>query len=100
MLLVETPEAVDVIDDMLRIDGIDEMFIGLNDLSLGYGKRFMFELLADGTVDKLVHKFKQNGKQYGFGGLASLTGGLLPGRMVLQEHYRLGSTCAILSRSF
>ena len=44
MLLVETPEAVSVIDDILEINGIDEVFIGLNDLSLGYGKKFMFEL--------------------------------------------------------
>ena len=98
--LVETPEAVACIDDILAIDGIDEIFIGLNDLSLGYGKKFMFELLADGTVEGLCEKFKQKEIPYGFGGLASLDGGLLPGSMVLKEHYRLGSTCVILSRSF
>lgn len=98
--LVETPEAVAVIDEILEIDGIDEIFVGLNDLSLGYGKKFMFELLADGTVEKLCLKFKQRGIPYGFGGLASLNGGMLPGSKVLTEHYRLGSTCVILSRSF
>ena len=51
MLLVETPEAVEIIDDILALDGIDEIHIGLNDLSLGYGMKFMFELLADGTVE-------------------------------------------------
>ena len=100
MPLVETPEAVAAIDEILEIDGIDEMFIGLNDLSLGYGKKFMFELLADGTVDYLAEKFNRKGIPFGFGGLASLDGGLVPGRMVLQEHYRLGSGCVILSRSF
>ena len=49
--LIETPEAVEVIDEILKIEGIDEIFIGLNDLSLGYGKTFMFELLSDGTVE-------------------------------------------------
>ncbi len=98
--LVETPEAVSAIDEILEIDGIDEIFIGLNDLSLGYGKRFMFELLADGTVERLCLKFKLKGIPYGFGGLASLNGGMLPGSKVLTEHYRLGSTCVILSRSF
>ncbi|MBQ9737101.1 MAG: aldolase [Clostridia bacterium] len=100
MLLVETPEAVSAIDEILNVDGIDEMYIGLNDLSLGYGKKFMFELLADGTVENLVNKFKKKGVSYGFGGLASLDGGLLPGRLVLKEHYHLGSSCVILSRSF
>ncbi len=100
MLLVETPEAAENIDEILKIDGIDEIYIGLNDLSLGLGMKFMFQLLADGTVDKLIEKFKAKGIPYGFGGLASLEGGLLPGKMVLKEHYRLGSTRVILSRSF
>ena len=78
MLLVETPEAVEIIDDILALDGIDEIHIGLNDLSLGYGMKFMFELLTDGTVERLCRKFRARGIPYGFG----------------------GSTRAILSRSF
>lgn len=100
MALIETPEAVECIDELLKNEQVDEMYIGLNDLSLGYGKKFMFELLADGTVDTLVEKFKNKKISYGFGGLASLEGGLLPGSFVLEEHYRLGSECVILSRSF
>ena len=98
--LVETPEAVGCIDEILEIDGIDEIFIGLNDLSLGYGMKFMFQLLADGTIEKLCDKFKARGIPYGFGGIASLGKGMLPSERVIAEHYRLGSTCAILSRSF
>lgn len=98
--LVETPEAVSAIDDILCVDGIDEIFIGLNDLSLGYGKKFMFELLADGTVEDLSHKFRKKGIPFGFGGIASLGKGMLPSEKVITEHYRLGSTSAILSRSF
>lgn len=100
MLLFETPEAVEHSSAILRLKGIDEVFIGLNDLHLGYGKKFMFELLSDGTVEKLCLKFKYYGYTYGFGGLASLDRGLLPGKMVLKEHYRLGSSSVILSRSF
>lgn len=99
MPLVETPEAVDCIEDILSLD-IDEIFIGLNDLSLGYRKRFMFELLTDGTVEDLCYKFKKRGIPYGFGGIASFGKGMLPAEKVITEHYRLGSTCAILSRSF
>lgn len=98
--LVETPEAVDCIDEILKLDGIDEIFVGLNDLSLGYGMKFMFQLLADGTIDRLCEKFKAKGIPYGFGGIASLGRGMLPSERVIAEHYRLGSTCAILSRSF
>ena len=98
--LVETPEAVESIDEILDLPGVDEIYIGLNDLSLGYHKKFMFELLADGTVEKLCFKFRQKGIPYGFGGIASVGKGLLPAEKVIREHYRLGSTSVILSRSF
>lgn len=100
MLLLETPEAVEIIDQILELDGIDYIHIGLNDLSLGYGVKFMFQLLTDGTVERLCNKFREKGIAYGFGGIASLGHGTVPAEMIIKEHYRLGSTCAILSRSF
>ena len=98
--LVETPEAVAAIDEILAVSGIDEIHVGLNDLSLGLGRKFMFELLADGTIDALAEKFKAAGIPFGFGGIASLGRGILPSEYVVREHYRLGSTATILSRSF
>ena len=100
MLLIETPESVEIIDDILEISGIDFVHIGLNDLSLGYGMSFMFELLTDGTVERLCNKFRNKNIPYGFGGIASLGNGAVPAEMIIKEHFRLGSTCAILSRSF
>lgn len=100
MLLLETPEAVAVLDEILDIPGIDEIHIGINDLSLGYGKRFMFELLTDGTVERLCRRIQQKGIFYGFGGIASLGRGLVPAELIIKEHYRLGSKMTILSRSF
>ena len=99
-LLVETPEAVEALDEILAIPGIDEVHIGLNDLSLGYHKKFMFELMSDGTVEALCAKFRAAGIPYGIGGIASLGRGMLPAEYLIKEHYRLGSTAAILSRSF
>lgn len=99
MPLLETPEAVECIDEILKLD-IDEILIGLNDLSLGYGKKFMFELLVDGTVENLCNKFKKKGIPYGFGGIAGLGKGVLPAEKIITEHYRLGSSRVILSRSF
>ena len=99
-LLVETPEAVDKIDEILNLPGIDEVYVGLNDLSLGYGHKFMFKPLADGTVERLSVKFREKQLPFGFGGIASLGKGMLPSEYVIREHYRLGSTRTILSRSF
>ncbi len=99
-LLVETREAADCIDEILSLDGIDEIHIGLNDMSLALGKRFMFELLADGRVERICQKCRDKGIPYGFGGIAALGKGMLPCEHVIMEHYRLGSKRAILSRSF
>ena len=100
ILLLETKEAVECLDDVLTLSGIDEIHIGLNDLHLSYGLSFMFELLSNGVVDLLCEKFSKTGIPYGFGGIARLGGGLLPAEKIVMEHYRLGSTRAILSRSF
>ena len=99
-LLLETKEAVDCIDEVLEMGGFNEIHIGLNDLHLSYGETFMFQPLADGTVERLCEKFKAYGIPYGFGGIAKIGDGLLPAEKIITEHYRLGSTRAILSRTF
>ena len=99
-LLVETPEAADLLDQIVEIDGIDMIHIGLNDMHLALKMKFMFQLLTDGSVDKWTRIIVQKGIMYGFGGLASLNGGAVPGRMILKEHYRLGSQMVIVSRAF
>ena len=100
VLLFETAEAVANVDEILELSGIDEVYIGLNDLHLSYKMDFMFELLANGTVDMLCQKFKAKGIPYGFGGIAKIGEGLVKSDDVVGEHVRLGSTCAILSRTF
>ncbi len=100
LFLLETAEANENVEAMLEVDGIDEVHIGLNDLHLAYGKKFMFELLCDGTVERLCDIIKKHNIPYGIGGIAKLGGGLLPAEYIIAEHYRLGSNGAILSRSF
>ena len=100
LLLLETVEAANLIDKILEVPGIDMIHLGLNDMHLELGMKFMFELLADGTVERLGDKIKAKGIPFGFGGIATLDGGALQGSMVLKEHVRLGSSMVIVSRSF
>lgn len=100
LLLVETVEAANLVDEILKVPGIDMIHLGLNDMHLELGMKFMFELLANGTVEKLGKKIRAKGIPFGFGGIATLDGGALPGSMVLKEHVRLGSSMVIVSRSF
>lgn len=99
-LLLETPEAAILLDEIMNLHGIDMIHIGLNDLHLAMGMKFMFQLLTDGIVDKLAQKMRANGMKFGVGGIAGLHGGDLPGSFVLKEHYRLGSSMVIVGRSF
>ncbi len=100
MFLLETKEAAEDIDNMLEVEGIDEIHIGLNDLHLSYGKDFMFELLTDGTVVELCEKIRNKNIKFGFGGIARVGYGTLPAEYIITEHYALGSQMAILSRGF
>ena len=99
-LLFDSKESVEKIDEIIAHGGFDEAHIGLNDLHLSYGMTFMFEILSNGMVEQICNKFKAAGIPYGFGGIAKIGEGLLPAERVIAEHYRLGSTRAILSRSF
>ena len=100
MLLLETKEADACLDEVLRLSGIDMVHIGLNDLHLSYARTFMFELLTDGTVERICERLRAADKPYGFGGVGRIGTGMLPAEHILGEHVRLGSQMAILSRSF
>lgn len=100
VLLLETGQALECLDDVLQLKGIDEIHIGLNDLHLSYGLTFMFELLTNGTVEKICDKIRKKKIPYGFGGVAKIGEGTLPAEKIILEHYRLGSQRVILSRSF
>ena len=105
-LLVETSQAVDHLDEILEIPGIDEIHIGLNDLGICYRKKFLFEVLTDGTVDKICDKIHQKGIPYGIGGIGApgkpfcVRGHMVPAEVLIREQYRLKSSGVILSRAF
>lgn len=100
MPLLETDVAADNLVEALAVPGIDEIHIGLNDLHLCCHLKFMFQLLADGTVERLCSQFRNAGIPYGFGGVGRPGSGTLPAEYIIGEHYRLDSRYVILSRSF
>ena len=98
MLLLETKEAEECLEEYVDVKGIDEIHIGLNDLHLAHKKTFMFELLCDGTVDRITTILRKHNIR--FGGFARIGYGILPAETILTHHYFLGSQMAILSRGF
>lgn len=98
--LLETSGAVQSIRNVVQVPGVSEIYIGLNDLYLELGLSFMFEPLASGLVDELAGIIKMAGLPFGFGGIARVGEGVIPGELVLGENLRLGSSSVILSRTF
>lgn len=99
-IMIETAAAMARLDKILAVPGVDELFIGLNDLHISMGLIFMFELLSDGLVEYIANKCNNVGMPFGFGGIARIGEGDLPSDNILGEHIRLGSTSVILSRTF
>lgn len=98
--LLETAGALASLDEWIATPGLHEVFVGLNDLHLSLGHQFMFEPLLRGHVEHVAMAAHKQNLRFGFGGIARIGEGQLPGQDVLAEHLRLGSRAVILSRSF
>lgn len=98
--LVETIDAANILSDVVNVDGVSEIYFGLNDLHREMNLKFMFQPLQDGSLEKLVNVVKSAGLPFGFGGVARVGEGILSAEQILSEHIRLGSSSVILSRTF
>lgn len=99
-VMIETTQSMTRINSILEQKGVDEIFIGLNDLHIGLGLKFMFEILGGGLVEYMASRCNARGIPFGFGGIARIGDGTLPAEMILGEHIRLCSSSVILSRTF
>lgn len=99
-IMIETAASMARIDKILSVPGVDEIFVGLNDLHISMNLTFMFELLSGGIVEHIADRCNRAKMPFGFGGIARIGDGLLPSDYILGEHVRLGSQSVILSRSF
>lgn len=99
-LLLETLTAIENLSDILSIKDIDYIHIGLNDLHIERKTKFMFEFIADGSIEPVAKILVNTGMKFGIGGVGRYGQLLPPAESLLSEHIRLNSNGAILSRSF
>lgn len=95
--LVETIFSSKIITEICSIPSVSEVHIGLNDLHLEFRMKFMFELLSNGYVEKMVSRLT---KPFGIGGIARVGEGAVNGESVMAQHVLLKSSGVILSRAF
>lgn len=98
--LFETIGSLNVLEEAVTTQPIHALHIGLNDLSLELGFRFMFECFSKNILDVALQSVKNTNIEYGIGGIARVGYGMLPAENILGEHVRLGSSATILSRGF
>jgi hypothetical protein len=101
-ILVEHVDALDSLGEIVRVEGVDEIHVGLNDLRLSLGLTVPFEPLATGLVDEAGRLAHEAGVRFGFGGVTSptITGLPVSPARIIGEHVRLQSRMAWLGRSF
>ena len=98
--LIETSESIKFLEKITEIRNIEEIYIGLNDLKLSMGYKFLFEPLINGLLDDSAEILNEKNLSWGFGGIARTHEGIIPPELILNEHIRLNSKNVILSRSF
>jgi hypothetical protein len=102
VLLVEHARAIENLRAMVRVPGVDEIHIGLNDLAISLGLPNRWIALADGIVDDAAAVIHAAGLPLGLAGIGRAGDATLPipSDLVYAEFARLGATAAVLARSF
>ena len=102
VLLVEHIDALRRIDELVAVDGVDEVHIGLNDLALSLGVANRWLALAGDLALDAGAAVCAAGKRFGLGaiGRAGDRGLPIPADLVYAEYARTGATAALVSRSF
>ncbi len=99
--LVERLDAVDLVG-MLAGAGVEEIHVGLNDLSIDLGLSNRLAVLAAPVMDRIVETAGAVGLEVGVGGIARAGDEALPvpSDLVYAQQARLGSSGALIARSF
>lgn len=98
--LVETIYSFNNLEEICKLPHITEVYLGLNDLHIERKMQFMFELLADGSVERFANIANKYNVIFGFGGIAAPNIGAIKAEDLIAIHASLGSSMVILGRSF
>lgn len=100
--LVETMGAVRNLPNLLVSGAVGEFHVGLNDLALDMGLNSLQQLWGHPILDEIAGMATAAGIPFGLGGITDprISGLPIDPGFVIAEHRRLGSTRALLGRSF
>ena len=101
-LLLETKELLGAAEQLVRLHGLDEVHVGLNDLRLSLGAGNLFSAIVDGHIARVAAVCGEARSRFGFGGVTRPTECNLPipPDCIIAELVRHGARMALLGRSF
>jgi hypothetical protein len=104
VLLLENTTAADRIEEIVRVPGVSDLHVGLNDLTLSLGtpNANRFELLGSDLLKRVAATVLDAGVRFGVGGIGrAMQNDLpIPADLIYAQHARLGATAALIARSF
>ena len=102
VLLLELASAAEAIDDILEVEGVDEVHVGINDFSLDLGLPNRFLALTHPLTDHVAQRVRAAGMRFGIGGIGRVGDPSLPiaSDLIYAQYARLGATAALIARAF
>ena len=102
VLLVERARALERLDELVGVEGVDEIHVGINDLALSLGMPNRWLVLADDRMLDAGSRVHGAGLRFGMGGIGRVGDAGLPvaADLIYAEYARTGATSALISRSF
>jgi hypothetical protein len=100
--LLETSEAVADVEAVVRVAGLDELHVGINDLALALGLRNRFRVLLSPAAELVAKAAADVGMRLGVGGIGRVSDTRLaiPPDLIYAQYPRLEASAALISRSF
>lgn len=102
VVMVEQADALAIVGDLAPIDGVDELYIGSNDLARSLGCATRFGVLTPTVIGRVAEAAARHGRGFAFFGVGRLDTPALAVRPddVLAAFVDCGATSAYFARTF
>lgn len=100
--IVEQADALAAVDEIAAVDGIDELYLGVNDLALSLGCASRFGALTPRVVGRVAEAAARRGRGFGFFGIGRVGAPALAVEpdLALATFVHYGAGAGLLARTF